>query len=555
MNPTPSRAAAPVRPRALLALALEAAWLILLVLPGATTGSVTRIFDANENTLFVVSCWLVVGARLLFPRRAFFAATLPVALFGVVYMAADFLRGADLLALLLQWRTFSTVDIGGAARPYVWTTLADVAALAGFAWTCWRVVPGRAAGFRTRVAVFALTAAAAAVVPPTTWLRAWPVNGALVVATTVSNSRVMAQYLFPDSSTVDPRNPASRWNASRVAGAPASETVVLVIGETIRNDFLQECGGPARVRAAAPGALVACDVTSGADGTDLSVPLMVSREMPGHRVRVSDDATVVHALQEAGFEGHWLTAQPLSIAWPDAAHAAFPGQQGLDAALLLPSLREALARPAPLKAIVLHANNAHDPYCARYDPARAPYPASCLDLGIEPSPANLATVRATYANAVNASVGFVNEVIATLDRQPQPAFLIFSPDHGENLLDDGRAIWGHSRRYPTRWDTHVPAIFWANAAWRDTHAAQWARLQSQVTAPLMHADLVPTLLDAAGVRYDEPRTLPVDLLARPVPARQRIVQRTLDATLAWQTLVDEATAAGPLPPTATHSVR
>jgi hypothetical protein len=53
---------------------------------------------------------LVITARLLFPRRAFFLATLPVALFGAIYMGADFLRGADLLALLLQWRTFSTVD-------------------------------------------------------------------------------------------------------------------------------------------------------------------------------------------------------------------------------------------------------------------------------------------------------------------------------------------------------------------------------------------------------------------------------------------------------------
>jgi glucan phosphoethanolaminetransferase (alkaline phosphatase superfamily) len=178
-----------------------------------------------------------------------------------------------------------------------------------------------------------------------------------------------------------------------------------------------------------------------------------------------------------------------------------------------------------------------------------------MDLGMEPSPANLAALRDNYANAVDASVGFVNDVIAALDRQSQPAFLVFTPDHAENLLDDGRVIWGHSRRRPTQWDTHVPAIFWANAAWRDAHAAQWARLRSQVRAPLMHADLVPTLLDAAGVRYDEPRTLPVDLLARDVPPRTRIVQRRLDATIPWQTLVDEARAAGPRPATATRSVR
>ena len=47
-----------------------------------------------------------------------------------------------------------------------------------------------------------------------------------------------------------------------------------------------------------------------------------------------------------------------------------------------------------------------------------------------------------------------------------------------------------------------------------------------------------------------PRTLPVDLLAQTVPARRRVVQLSLDATIAWDTLVDEARAAGPPAPAA-----
>ena len=534
----------PTVPATRIGSLLEVAWIVLLILPAATTASVSRIFDANENTLFIVSCWLIVAARLLFGRRAFFAATLPIALLGVACMGADFLRGANLLALLLQWRTFSALDVAGAARPYVWIALAGCTALAALCWACWRSAPARPVRRPVALAVLAVTALLACMVPRTSWLRAWPIDGVLVATATLSHSHVMAQYLFPDSATVDPRSPDASWGGARAAGAPASETVVLAIGETIRNDFLNECGGPARVRRLAPGALVACDVTSGSDGTDLSVPLIVSREMPGHRVRVSDDGTVVRALEEAGFEGHWISAQHRAIAWPDAQYQDFPGWQGLDTALLLPPLAAALARPAPLKAIVLHANNAHDPYCARYDPAHAPYAADCLALGAPLSAATLPAMRANYANAVDASVGFVNAVIAQLDQQPQPAFLVFTPDHGENLFDDGRALWGHARRHPTRWDTHVPIVFWANAAWRATHASQWTLLQSQIGAPLMHADVVPTLLDAAGVRYDEQRALPVDLLRRPVPARRRVVQLALDATIGWDTLVEEARAAG-----------
>jgi len=94
----------------------------------------------------------------------------------------------------------------------------------------------------------------------------------------------------------------------------------------------------------------------------------------------------------------------------------------------------------------------------------------------------------------------------------------------------------------------VPALFWANAAWRPAHAAQWATLRSNQGAPLMHADLVPSLLDAAAVGYAEPRALSADLLHAPPPARQRVVQTALGATISWDALVDEARAAGPLKP-------
>ena len=537
----------PSTPATRLGSLLEALWILLLVAPAATTASVTRIFDSNQSALFIVSCWLVVATRLLFVRSSFFVATLPIVAAGVLCMGADFLRGADPLALVLQWRTYSRVDVAGAVRPYIGLALCGCAALAALSWACWRTSRSIATRRPVQLGLFAGTVVLAVAVPGTTWLRAWPVDGILVVASAITNSRLMAQYLFPASSTIDPRNPNATWKASRVAGAPNAETVVFIVGETIRNDYLKECHGPERVRAVASGALVACDVTSGSDTTDTSVPLMVSRELPGHAVRVSDDATFLRAFQETGFETWWISAQAPSIAWADARRSVFPDHKGFDTDVLLPPLATALAGPAALKALVLHANNAHDPYCARYDQARAPYPASCVDVSVAPSRDNLRDVRLNYANAVDSSIGFVNDVIAQLEHRPEPAFLVFSPDHAENLLDDSREIWGHARRDPTQWDTHVPAIFWANDAWRATHAVEWAHLRSQIDAPLMHVDLVPTLLSAAGIRYEERRTLPVDLLTQAVPPRGRVVQHALNATVPWQTLVDEARAASSPP--------
>jgi hypothetical protein len=83
-------------------------------------------------------------------------------------------------------------------------------------------------------------------------------------------------------------------------------------------------------------------------------------------------------------------------------------------------------------------------------------------------------------------------------------------------------------------------VVWANSAWRQAHPQAWAMLTANLQRPLMHTDVVPTWLGAAGIAYDEPRPEVFDLLSRPVAPRQRRVQTAIGAVTSWQTLVLEA---------------
>jgi glucan phosphoethanolaminetransferase (alkaline phosphatase superfamily) len=317
----------------------------------------------------------------------------------------------------------------------------------------------------------------------------------------------------------------------------ARATYVLVIGETVRADYLKECGGPKGIRPVRDGALVACDVTAGSNQTSDSVPLLISRELPGHGVRVSADGTFQHAFAETGFSTYWFGTQAESVAWPDAATRKFAS--GPDERLL-PLLDEALGRETGGASIVLHGMGAHSPYCDRFDPRTAPYPDACKQLGSLPAEGALREWRAMYANAVDASLDFVNTVIARLERVPGEVFLVYTPDHGENLLDDRRGLAFHALRKPTRWASQVPAIFWANDAWKAAHPEAWRMLQVNATQPLMHADLVPTLLSAAGIRYRDRRWMAVDLLVAPVPPRERLVQKSPNVAVRWNELLRDA---------------
>ena len=523
---------------------LDLLWTVLLILPAASSTSSSQPWDVDAQLLFALSCSLVVAARVALPARWFFPVSLPVALAAVVCMGADFLRHADVLDLGLQWRTFSRAEVRTAIGPYAPAIALAAAVLAFWCRACARR-PEQRRFARARVALaLVVVAGLATTLPRAIWVRAWPLNVLLVTASMATNSQALLATLQPALSTVDPRDPAATWHG-RATGAAAHQTMVFVVGESVRADFLRECGGWSRVRAAAAGALVACDVTSGSDATHTSVPLLVSREMPGRPWRVSTDATFERALQEAGFETHWIDDQSTqNLTWPDAQFREFPAYNGSDEAAMGPALARVLARQASHKAVVLHATNAHEGYCTRYEAASAPYAADCTRLGGMPTSVDASALRLAYANAVDASVRYVNGIIETLRREPGEAFLLFTPDHGDNLYDDTRRLYGHALRHPTRWDVRVPAIFWANDAWRVAHPGQWALLQAQVSSPLMHADMVPTFLAAAGVAYEEPRPLAIDLLDARVPPRRRTIQRALGAVVDWDTLVREASDAG-----------
>jgi glucan phosphoethanolaminetransferase (alkaline phosphatase superfamily) len=206
----------------------------------------------------------------------------------------------------------------------------------------------------------------------------------------------------------------------------------------------------------------------------------------------------------------------------------FLAPERTDRESLLPSLESALAQDAPRKLIVLHAYGAHFSYCDRYDPAIAPFQADCSKLSAFPDDATLPEFLRAYDNAVAESLRFVDAVISEVAKAGGSAFVMYTPDHGENLLDDERKLFQHALKDPTYWDTRVPVVMWASDEWRASNSERWERLRANRNAKAMHADLVPTLLHAAGIRYADERQAVVDLGAVSPPAdRTRWVMRRL----------------------------
>jgi Sulfatase len=547
MTPQPASTVRPARrhwPQALRLL-----WMLLLLLPAATSASAWHDWDLAPTQLLLASAWMLAALWLLLPATAFYGLSWPVVLAGVLCMGADGLRHVNLLELAAQWRTFSSLDVQAALRPYL-PALAGASLVLGLlALACRRGLPKVSAEvWRWRaLVVVSGTLALAALLPGVAWTRAWPASAAVLGAAMLADSPAWAGLAVPGIEGQAGR-PASDWGAARAQSPPEPETLVLVIGESVRSDYLPDCGGPPGVRPVTPGALVACDVTAGSNATHTAVPLLISRDWPGLRRRIPADGSFQSALARVGFETAWLATQSRDVAWPDARIQHFstlPDRQAL-----LPALDEQLrAHPGRLS-LVLHMTGAHEPYCARFERRHAPFGDLCGQIGDAPSADDPLPWRAMYANAVDDSIGFLDEVIQRLSRVPGRVFLVFTPDHGENLMDDERRLHGHALRTPTRWDTRVPAVFWSNEAWRAANPGRWEQLRRNAALPLMHADIVPTLLQSADLRFDDARTQAFGLLNGEVGPRERVVQRAIGSTVPFDELVKAAGDARPAPPVA-----
>ncbi|MBO9686570.1 MAG: sulfatase-like hydrolase/transferase [Mitsuaria chitosanitabida] len=524
---------------------LPVGWLLMLAAPALSVFAAVESWDFAPEAVLAVSGYFLAGGLLLLSPRAFYWGSLPLQWFGLVAIAARMTRNVDLLELALQIRTIPADQIRTALAPSLLPAAGLAVVLALLAFACVRAEAtsprplsrGRAVAF-----VLALGAGLALWVPGMVWLRAWPMNAIAVAVAATTGASALDNVLFPRAGLSDPRPPQATWHAQRTATPPGTETYVLVIGESVRADALRECGAPPAMPPLRPDVLVACDVTAGADATHASVPLMVSRDLPGIVRRVPADATFLKAFEQAGFHTYWLTMQEASIVWPDAQTLVELGDIQLDRPAFAERLDSVLADGHPRRAVVLHTVDAHIAYCSRFssdDPH--PFHDDCAHDNGEVSPATLPKVKAAYGNAVAASMAFLDRFMARLEREPGAVFLVYSPDHGEAFLDDRRQLYGHAMIEPTRWDIQVPAVFWANAAWRAAHPQAWQRLAANRGAPLMHADLVPTLLGAAGIQYEDRRDGVFDLTSKAVPTdRERIVHRNFGKTTTWRQLVEAA---------------
>ena len=293
--------------------------------------------------------------------------------------------------------------------------------------------------------------------------------------------------------------------------APVKQPIdaIFIIGETFRFD--QDWKAVKSSKAFAPLAkrideelgLMLPKVCASADGTALSVPMLVTGVPPARQEAAEFEPSGLARLGAAGYITAWISAQDDWWFRDEHPNLFRVSHDGYDEGML-PMVSAFLGRrDTRNKAIVLHLMDSHAAYADRYPPMDEP---SGLD--------REQTEVLRYRRANDHTLMLLAKVAALLDGLAVPAFAVYVSDHGENLLADHNGLHFHLGARTTAKAAYVPAlVFWNRAFGAAAHPK--ARLQADLEAPsLAHADVYGIWMSFAGIPTDLVPTKEPEILGK-----------------------------------------
>ncbi|MBQ1867590.1 MAG: sulfatase-like hydrolase/transferase [Selenomonas sp.] len=245
---------------------------------------------------------------------------------------------------------------------------------------------------------------------------------------------------------------------------------------------------------------------------------------------------LVDVMKAAGYKTYWLSNQESSGIWGNVAQL-FAGRSDVKRFTqlreshedggrldeeLFPLVDEALQQSAGKNFYVLHLMGGHGLYYMRF-----PYIFTKFTKDDIPAPQNelseeKRTEIAQYENAMFYNDFVVSSLLGKF--QDKEAIVIYLPDHGETIYDNGSNFAGHVEENPNHQQLEVPLIFWASPKYREKHPQKWQAICAAVNRPYMTDDMIHTIMDLIGIKTPEYRPEKSVINPKFDAARKRMVR-------------------------------
>ncbi|WP_085679854.1 MULTISPECIES: phosphoethanolamine transferase [unclassified Pseudomonas] len=301
----------------------------------------------------------------------------------------------------------------------------------------------------------------------------------------------------------------SQVQITRISDQADLETLVFVIGESSRPHNWSLYGYPNRTTPhldQQPGLFKFNRMCTTAPYTSVAVPSLLSLEPIRDWDLIASNKSLVGIFRAAGYDTYWLSSQEVDsfggIIPQIAAEAQYRQylERSYDGALM-PVLQNVLGKAnGHRQAIFIHIKGSHFEYARRFPSDFAQFkPAS----GSQKD-----RVTADYDNSILYTDWLLSTIMQQLAASQKKALLVYSSDHGENLLDDSRALLGHGMG--NEYDLSTSAFVWSSGNLSAEQSGKLQKLKAREDQQVSIASLPHTLLNMAGISmpgYDSTQDL------------------------------------------------
>ncbi|POG10410.1 sulfatase [Pseudomonas putida] len=315
--------------------------------------------------------------------------------------------------------------------------------------------------------------------------------------------------LYVESKGYIKQRLASEVKITSISDQADIDALVFVIGESSRPHNWSLYGYQNRTTPhldQQPGLFKFNRMCTTAPYTSVAVPSLLSLEPIRDWDLIASNKSLVGILRAAGYDTYWLSSQEVDsfggIIPQIAAEAQY--RQYLERSYdgsLIPVLQSVLGKAnGHRQAIFIHIKGSHFEYARRFPSDFAQFkPAS----GSQKD-----RITADYDNSVLYTDWLLSSIMQQLTVSQKKALLVYSSDHGENLLDDSRQLLGHG--IGNEYDLATSAFVWSSGNLSPAQSGKLQKLKAREDQQVSIASLPHTLLNMTGISmpgYDSTQDL------------------------------------------------
>ncbi len=283
------------------------------------------------------------------------------------------------------------------------------------------------------------------------------------------------------------------------------ETIVIVIGESLRRDHLEYYGYPLPTTPLMKreNLIVYTDVVSAANQTINTLKRVFTPVEDLDDKAYWDKPSFITTFKDAGFKTFWITNQ--YVYGRHESQASFIAHEtdrfisnrpnNYDE-VLIPELKKVLRDTARKKLIFLHLMGNHAYYKNRY-PETFNYfhPEKITD--------KKEKMIRYYDNAVRYNDYVLYNFLQLLKQQKgERTFIMFS-DHGESLYDAYPDYAYHGTEKPSKSEVEVPLILWFSGEFKNHHPGIVEQVKNNKDLPVISYDFYHAIPGLFGIRFKD----------------------------------------------------